>query len=125
MIPPSIIPSENIRKIILIHLIRSFWLLFVVGNFVLLVTAVPAYYTQLHTICYTSVNFDCNFAQLTEDRLAILHNLGVSFSAYVNYTVILHTTTSVLYFSLGVLLFRSRFRGWYIRFSSHFSGCSW
>ncbi|MBS4197919.1 GAF domain-containing sensor histidine kinase [Lederbergia citri] len=111
---------KNVRSRVSFQIIRFIWPLFAVGNFILLVAAVPAYYAQIRTVCHSPVNEGCSFAQLNEASLSLLDKIGITFSAYVHYTVILHTLASTLYFVLGVLLFRSKFRGWYTLSASFF-----
>ncbi len=66
-------------------LLRYLWIALVALELLAFVIAIPAYATQLTSLCPDEALAapGCNYAQLTAARLATLNQLGISFQAYV------------------------------------------
>src|SRR5450755_4692115 len=90
---------------------RWAWLgvaLLLVGNFV---ASIPVYYRTLRTVCTISVN-PCQFWQPTPDNMLALSRLHIPVDIYAAYFLSLDVAASLLFWTVGMLIFWRKSREW-------------
>ena len=95
-------------------LARGTWVvcaLLLLANFV---ASIPAYYAALRTACPVSpaVGDQCAAWQLAPDQLPGLAGLHLSLDAYAAYTVSINVGVSLLFWTVGLLIFWRKSREW-------------
>lgn len=99
-------------------LARTVWIIGTLCNLVLFALAVPAYGTQLYTLCAAPAPADCPVAQLTVVEAETLARLGISLAVYVSYTLVIHAAASLFFFAVGLLIWWRKSDDWYGLFVS-------
>jgi signal transduction histidine kinase len=82
--------------------------LLLVGNFV---ASIPVYYRTLRTVCTLSVN-PCHSWQPTPDNMLALSRLHIPVDVYAAYFISLDVAASLLYWTVGILIFWRKSNEW-------------
>ena len=75
----------------------------------LFLVRLPAYYSALQTVC---TDFACGYVQPTLDTAQALQKLGLTVSAYADFTLALELALALLCFTLGTVIFWRRSDDW-------------
>jgi signal transduction histidine kinase len=97
---------------------RVAWAAIALVDLVLLLASIPAYWVQLNTVCTDPSGATCNFPQLNPVKLQALEHLGTTIGVYAAYTLTIHLAASLVFFTVGVLIFWRRSGDWYGLFVS-------
>ncbi len=90
-------------------LARVAWVTVVTLIVALFLARLPAYYTALQTVCTYPA---CGYVQPTLDTAQTLQKLGLSVSAYADFTLALELVLALLCFTLGAVVFWRRSDDW-------------
>jgi hypothetical protein len=101
-------PDTRLRGSRLI-LARVAWLTVVTLIAALFLVMLPAYYTQLQTVC---TGAPCGSAQPTPDSAQAIQRLGLSISTYAAFTLALTLALAFVSFTLGAVIFWRRSDDW-------------
>jgi signal transduction histidine kinase len=101
-------PNTRLRGRRLI-LARIAWVTVVSLIVAFFLARLPAYYTALQTVCTGAV---CGYVQPTLDSAQVLQKLGLSISAYADFTLALEIALTLLCFTLGAVIFWRRSNDW-------------
>jgi signal transduction histidine kinase len=89
------------------------WAILVTFDLITFVAAVPAYAAQLSTICRDATKITCTYTQLTAADIETLLQAGISFQAYIAYTLAIHVAVSLVCFAVGLLIAWRKSGDWY------------
>jgi hypothetical protein len=90
---------------------RVVWVGVVVFSLSIFIASLPAYFSQLQTVC-TGDACVYSYGQLTPGSAQALHNLGFSVGAYAGSTFILITASTLVSFGVASLIFWRRSDDW-------------
>ncbi len=91
---------------------RAVWImlaLLLLANFI---ASIPASYDQLRTICTSSTFGHCNTWQPTPGNMQALQRLGLSLDTYAVYTLTLDVIASLMFLTVGVVIFWRKSDEW-------------
>ncbi len=91
---------------------RAIWIvlaLLLLANFI---ASIPASYDQLRTICTNSTFGHCNIWQPTPANMQALHRLGLSLDTYAVYTLTIDVIASLVFLSVGAVIFWRKSDEW-------------
>lgn len=113
MIAPqgSVSSHESVRQMNWLAFARWVWIVVVLllaGNFV---ASIPGYYTILHTVCKLPAS-SCSFWQPNPANMVALARLHIPVEAYAAYSISLDVAASLLFWSIGLLVFWRNSREW-------------
>jgi len=83
--------------------------LLLLANFI---ASIPASYDQLHIICTNSTFGHCNIWQPTPGNMQALHRLGLSLDTYAVYTLTIDVIASLVFLSVGAVIFWRKSDEW-------------
>jgi hypothetical protein len=92
---------------------RIVWLVLVVGLLGNFIASIPAYYTQLLTLCTNPHTAQCITFQPTTATLAALHHLHLSLSTYASMYLAADILVSLAYLVVGALIFWRKSTAWW------------
>jgi hypothetical protein len=91
---------------------RAVWIvlaLLLLANFI---ASIPAFYFQLRTICTNSTFGHCPIWQPTPGNMQALHRLGLSLDTYAVYTLTLDVIASLVFLTVGAVIFWRKSDEW-------------
>ncbi len=91
---------------------RAVWIvlaLLLLANFI---ASIPAFYDQLRTICTNSTFGHCPIWQPTQGNMQALHRLGLSLDTYAVYTLTLDVIASLVFLTVGAVIFWRKSDEW-------------
>jgi len=91
---------------------RAVWIvlaLLLLANFI---ASIPASYDQLRTICTNSTFEHCNIWQPTPGNAQVLQRLGLSLDTYAVYTLTLDVIASLVFLTVGAVIFWRKSDEW-------------
>ena len=98
--------------------IRIVWLTLAATLLVNVILSIPAYYAQLLTLCTSPKTVQCNTFQPTAGTLKTLHQLELSLHFYAVLYVLVVAAVSLVYMSVGALIFWRKSNHWWGLFFS-------
>src|SRR5215471_16181450 len=101
-------PNARLRGRRLI-LVRVTWLAAACLIVAIFLARLPAFYTELQTVCMGAF---CGYVQPTLDTAQALQKLGLSVSAYADFTLALELALALLCFTIGAVIFWRRSDDW-------------
>ncbi len=97
---------------------RALWIAMSAGLLALFVLSVPAYYSQLQVVCTTTTTNGCVWSQITQANVAALESLNFAVRDYAIYTWVIHLGLSLVFWVVGLVIFRYRSDEWIGLFAS-------
>jgi hypothetical protein len=88
---------------------RAAWILAAILALVVFVVGIPALYAQIQSVC---VGNNCTGAQLSVEQARALEAHGISLPSYALYSVIVGTLSTLIWFSIGWLIFWRKSDSW-------------
>jgi signal transduction histidine kinase len=84
---------------------RALWLLIALFEVGVLLVNLPVFIRVLHTACSDPTGVSCNYLQLRSSQLPALAHYGFSLDAYALYVLFCDLTVTLLFLSMGTLIF--------------------
>lgn len=88
-----------------LFLVRVLWLLVVLFEVGVLLVNLPTFIAMLHTACTDTTGVSCNYLQLRSTQLPALFYYGFSLDGYALYTLGCDLVITLLFLSVGLLIF--------------------
>lgn len=84
---------------------RIGWITIALLNLLILAFSLPAYYTQLLVVCDALNVVTCQTGQVTQGDATALAGLGISLEAYATYMLIITGLSSLVFLTVGAVIF--------------------
>jgi hypothetical protein len=86
----------------LLRVAQAVWILVAVLAFILFIVSLPPFYTQTQAVCTGSA---CNGVQVSPEQAYALAAHGISLTSYAWYSVLVTILSTLIWFSVGWLIF--------------------
>jgi hypothetical protein len=93
----------------LLRVAQAAWILIAVLSCILFVISLPAFFTQTHSICTGGT---CNGVQVSPEQAHSLAAHGISLTSYAWYSVLVTILSTLIWVSVGWLIFWHRSDSW-------------
>jgi len=90
-------------------LARMIWLTLVVLTLSVYLASLPAYFSELHTVCRLAV---CSYGQLSPDTVVTLEHFGLPVGSYTTFIVVLATLVALTFFGTAGVIFWRKSDDW-------------
>lgn len=90
-------------------LVRAMWIILVALTLGVYITYLPAYFTELQTVCMLAV---CPYGQLSPDIAVVLEHLGLSVDSYATCMFVLAALVALAFFGTAGVIFWRKSDDW-------------